>query len=64
MRDEIEGRIWADNQKGFAEGVDRHLALMRSALARLGAWDGSTAQLVSLIGAFALTALTVKSTAL
>lgn len=64
MRDEIEGRIWADGQRGFAADVDWHIAQVRGLLARLGSWDGSMAHLVSLIGAVALTAFTFNATAI
>ena len=62
MRDEMDARFWVENHEAFAEGVDRALAGLRSAFARLGQWDGTTHQLLALIASFAITALTFQST--
>lgn len=62
MRDEMDGRLWVAHHQEFADGVDRALAGLRSALGRLAGWDGSTAQLMALVVSFALTALTFHST--
>ncbi len=64
MRDEMDARLWAAHHEGLTEAVDEGLKLLRAAFARLGAWDGSTAHLLALVGAFALTALSFKATAI
>lgn len=64
MRDEIDGRLWTAHHEAFADAVDKGLGLFRAGLSRLGSWDGSTAHLLSLFGAFALTALSFDATAI
>jgi len=63
MRDELDGRMWVDHHDQFGEWVDSALAVLRSGLGRLAAWDGSTHQLLALVAAFAVTALTFNTTA-
>jgi hypothetical protein len=63
MRDEIDARLWTDHHEAFAEGVDRAFAGLRSALGRFAQWDGSSHQLLALVVAFAITALSFQSTA-
>ena len=63
MRDEIDGRIWADNHEGFADGVDQLFAGLRSAVTRFANWDGTSHQLLALIASFAITALSFNTTA-
>ena len=62
MRDELDGRMWVDHHEQFGEWVDSAVATIRSGLGRLAAWDGSTHQLLAIIAAFAVTALTFNST--
>ena len=63
MRDEMDARLWVAHHEAFADGVDRALAGLRSALGRFADWDGSTPQLLALVTSFALTALTFQTTA-
>jgi len=63
MRDELDARFWVDNHEGFADGVDRALADLRSVFSRFAQWDGSAHQLLALVVAFAITALTFQTTA-
>ncbi|HEX8641048.1 MAG TPA: hypothetical protein VF704_07805 [Allosphingosinicella sp.] len=62
MRDEMDARLWVDHHQEFADGIDRGLAALRSALSRFAGWDGSSHQLIALVVSFALTALTFHST--
>ncbi len=64
MRDEMDARLWAEHHEQFSEMVDKVVGALGAALRRLGGWDGSTAHLVSMLGALALTALTFRSTAI
>ena len=63
MRDELDGRMWVDHHNQFGEWVDSALGVLRSGLSRLATWDGSTHQLLALVAAFAVTALTFNTTA-
>lgn len=63
MRDELDGRMWVDHHDQFGEWVDSALSVLRSGLSRLATWDGSTHQLLALVAAFAVTALTFNTTA-
>ena len=63
MRDEIDARLWADHHDGFEGLVDSAIAALRDGLARIGGWDGTTQQLLSLVAAFLVTALTFNTTA-
>ena len=62
MRDEMDARLWVQNHEQFAQGIDDLIARARTGLARLPAWDGTTAQLLALVVAFAITALTFNTT--
>jgi hypothetical protein len=62
MRDEMDGRLWTENHEQFSQGIDDLVAKLRGAVGRVPAWDGTTAQLLALIVAFALTALTFNTT--
>ena len=62
MRDEMDGRIWVANHQQFADGIDELVGKVRTASARIASWDGSTAQLVALVAAFLITALTFNTT--
>ena len=62
MRDEMDGRIWAANHEEFADGIDELLSRIRRATARFLMWDGSSVQLVALVAAFLITALTFNTT--
>jgi hypothetical protein len=60
MRDELDGRMWADHHEAFGEWVDGAVATVRGAFARFAGWDGTTHQLLALAAAFALTALNIS----
>jgi hypothetical protein len=60
MRDELDGRMWADHHEAYADWVDGAIAAVRGAIGRFAAWDGSTHQLLALVAAFALTALNIS----
>ena len=62
MRDEYDSRFWNDHHEGFADGLDRAGSAIRLAMSRLAYWDGSSHQLLALVAAFALTALTFNTT--
>ena len=62
MRDEIDARIWVEHHDQFAEGVDRLLAALRSAVTRFAHWDGTSHQLIALAVSFLITALTFNTT--
>jgi hypothetical protein len=62
MRDEMDGRIWVANHQTFADGVDDLLSRLSGFSARVISWDGSAAQLVALVAAFLITALTFNTT--
>ena len=59
MRDELDGRMWADHHEAFGEGIDRAIAAIRAGLGRFAGWDGTTHQLLAMVAAFALTALNI-----
>ena len=63
MRDEIDARFWVDNHEAFNESIDQAIAAIRSGLARLASWDGTSHQLLALVASFAITALTFNTTA-
>ena len=63
MRDELDSRIWVQHHEQFALLVDDAVAAVRSGLARLGQWDGTTHQLLAMILSFAITGLTFNATA-
>ena len=62
MRDEIDGRIWVANHKEFADGIDLLISRIRSLTSRALTWDGTSAQLVALVAAFLITAITFNTT--
>lgn len=62
MRDELDGRMWVENHDAFNQWVDDAAGALRSALARFAGWDGTTHQLLALIAAFALSAISIGST--
>jgi len=62
MRDELDGRMWADHHDQFNLWVQDATNTVRSALARFAGWDGTTHQLLALIAAFAITGLGIGST--
>ena len=64
MRDEIDGRLWTAHHENFDQLVNQAVTLLRAGLARLGNWDGSTSHLLWLVASIAITAFTVKSTAI
>jgi hypothetical protein len=63
MRDELDGRMWIAHHQQFGEWVDEALAVIRSGLGRLAGWDGSSHQLLAIVAAFAVTAITFNATA-
>jgi len=62
MRDQLDAQIWVENHEAFSAGIDRALTAVRSGLHRFGEWDGTTHQLLALLAAFAITALTFNAT--
>ncbi|HMG48886.1 MAG TPA: hypothetical protein VK614_15670 [Allosphingosinicella sp.] len=62
MREELDGRMWVDHHEQFGEWVDGVAVTLRAGLARLAGWDGSTHQLLAIIAAFAVTALSLTLT--
>ncbi|HET9428447.1 MAG TPA: hypothetical protein VFO69_08835 [Allosphingosinicella sp.] len=62
MRDEMDGRIWVASHQQFASDIDILLGRLRSAFTRVPAWDGTTGQLLALVAAFLITALTFNTT--
>lgn len=62
MRDEMDGRFWMANRQQFADGIDDLLSRLSGASARMISWDGSAAQLVALVAAFLITAVTFSTT--
>ena len=62
MHDQLDARLWVDHHEAFSEGIDRALVALRSGLHRLGAWDGTSHQLLALVLSFAITALTFNAT--
>ena len=66
MRDQLDAQIWVENHEAFSAGIDEALTRLgsglRSALHRFAAWDGSTHQLLALLVAFGITALTFNTT--
>ena len=62
MLDQIESRLWTEHHEAFGDFVERTAASLRSGLQRFASWDGSTHQLLALVLAFAITALTFNAT--
>jgi len=62
MRDELDGRMWADHHDQFNLWVQDAAGTVRSASNWFAGWDGTTHQLLALIAAFALTGLSIGST--
>lgn len=62
MRDQLDAQIWVENHEAFSASVDRALGAVRSGLHRFAAWDGTTHQLLALLLAFGITALTFNTT--
>lgn len=62
MRDEMDGRLWVAHHDELSLSIDRGLARLRSGLARLVAWDGTTPQLFAIVAAFLITSLGFAST--
>ena len=70
MRDEMDARMWVEHHDQFSLSVDRGLARLgagfsrlRSGASRVAAWDGTTAQALAMVAAFAITALSFNTTA-
>lgn len=61
MRDEIDARLWNEHHEAFSQAIDAGVARLRSGLARLAVWDGSTQHLFALVAAFAITALSFNT---
>jgi hypothetical protein len=62
MREELDGRMWADHHDRFSLWVGDAAAAVRAGLARFAAWDGSSHQLLAMIAAFAATGLSLIAT--
>lgn len=62
MRDELDSRLWVDHHEAFGEWVDNAIGSLRSGLARLAQWDGTTQQLLALGVSFVITGLTFSAT--
>jgi hypothetical protein len=62
MRDEIDGRMWVEHHQAFGEAVDRALDGLRAFAGRFAGWDGSSHQLLVIVLAFAVTALSFRTT--
>lgn len=70
MLDGMDGRMWVRHHDQFSLSVDRGLARLgaglhrlRAGAERLASWDGTTAQLLAMVTAFAITALSFNTTA-
>jgi hypothetical protein len=70
MLDEMDGRMWVQHHDQLNLLVDRGLKRLgaglqrlRTTAARLARWDGTTAQLIAMVTAFAVTALSFNTTA-
>lgn len=61
MRDEIDARLWNEHHESLSMAIDAGVARLRSGLARLAAWDGSTQHLLALVASFAITALSFNT---
>ena len=59
---EMDHRMWVEHHDQLSLSIDRGLARVRSVLARLASWDGTTGQLLAMIAAFAITGLSVGAT--
>lgn len=62
MRDELDGRMWVAHHENYGALVAAALATLRAGIRRLGGWDGSAAQLLAIVAAFALTDLSLAFT--
>ena len=62
MRDQLDAQIWVENHEAFSAGIDRAVNAVRAGLHRFAAWDGTTHQLLALLVAFGITALTFNTT--
>lgn len=64
MRDEIDSRVWIAQHDQFSKDLDQVISRIGSALKRLANTSpGLPSQLAALIGAFAITAITIGGTA-
>lgn len=61
MRDELDARMWVAHHDQFSLSVDRALAKLRAGLSRLASWDGTSPQLLAMVAALAITALSFNS---
>ena len=59
---EMDHRMWVEHHDQLSLSIDRGLARLRSGLARLANWDGTTGQLLAMIAAFAITGLSLAFT--
>ena len=62
MKDQIDGRLWIEHHDAFSRVVVDALDAAGAALRRLGSWDGTAAQLLAMVTAFAVTALSFRTT--
>lgn len=61
MRDELDARMWVAHHDQFSLSVDRGLAKLRAGFSRLARWDGTNPQLLAMVAALAITALSFNS---
>lgn len=62
MRDEIEARLWNEHHEQLSQLIDAGVMKLRSGLARLIVWDGTTQHALALLASFAITALSFNTT--
>lgn len=62
MRDEMDGRLWVAHHDELSLSIDRGLAHLRRGLAKLATWDGTTAHLAAMVGAFLVTSFGLFTT--
>jgi hypothetical protein len=62
MREELDGRMWADHHDRFVAWVGDAAKRVRGGLDRFAGWDGSSHQLLAMIAALAVTGLSLIAT--
>jgi len=63
MLDEMDGRLWVAHHNEFSLWASRAFTGLRQGLARFASWDGTTHQLLAIVGALVITGLGFTSTA-
>jgi hypothetical protein len=61
MREELDGRMWVAHHDQFGLWVEGALGSLRAGLSRLSRWDGTSPQLLAMVAALAITALSFNS---